>query len=679
MIEVVRHDDVIEIGLANPPVNALSRPLRSALATALDDAIASPFVRAVVIRGQGKFFCGGADINELEQRNDPWLADLINRIEAASKPVVAAIHGAALGGGLELAMGCHFRLATPSAKLGLPEVKLGILPGAGGTQRLPRLTGVETALDMIVWGEPISAAVALERGLIDGIVSEDVMVAQAITYARSAQSVRRTSKMTVVATEGAVDRFKSNNARRLRGLDAPNACVEAVAAAAEFSFDAGLRREHELFTGLVKGEQSSALRHLFFAERAAGKVEGFGKHSAGRPIRKVGVIGGGTMGTGISINFLSRNIPVTIVEMNAEGAARARNAIASNYEAAAAKGRLSTDQAEKAVSLFDVTLDFLALADCDLVIEAVYEDMTLKKDVFRRLGGVAKQNAILATNTSYLDVNEIAAVTRRPNDVVGLHFFSPANIMKLVEVVQGAATGSDVLTTGIEICRKVGKVPVVTGVCDGFIGNRMLRPRQANAAALLLEGATPEQVDRVHTDFGMPMGPFQMADLAGLDVGWHRDPKRVDNIKEALCAVGRLGQKTKAGFYDYGDDRKARPSQVVDLIIDEFREKAGLRPCQVTHEEIVVRTLYTMVNEGAKILEEGIASRASDVDVVWVYGYGWPRHRGGPMFWAERVGLQAIVDALTKYQGKLGPDFTLSPLLKKCAAEGRMLNDSART
>ncbi|MBD9641774.1 enoyl-CoA hydratase/isomerase family protein [Ensifer sp. ENS07] len=675
MLGVVHHDDVVEIVLANPPVNALSVQLRSALAKALSDALSFPHVRGVVIRGQGSFFCGGADINELEQHNDPWLPDLIDRIEAAGKPVIAAIQGDALGGGLELAMGCHYRLATPSAKLGLPEVKLGILPGAGGTQRLPRLAGAETALDMIVWGEPISALRALERGIVDRIVDQDRIVAEAVAYARSGQGIRRTRELPFVASDEAFDLFKSKNTRRLRGLHAPAACVEAVRAAAQLSFDEGLRREHELFIGLVKGEQSLALRHLFFAERSARKIEGLGKDIARRTIRKVGVIGGGTMGTGISINFLSRGIPLTIIEMDPDGVARARNFITASYNTAIAKGNLSEDQVEKALSLLEVTHDFSALSGCDLVIEAVYEDIELKKDVFRRLDRIADSSAILATNTSFLDVNKIAAVTSRPNDVLGLHFFSPANIMKLVEVVRGTETGPDVLATAIEVSRKIGKVPVVAGVCDGFIGNRMLTPRQANAEAMLVEGATPEQIDRVHIDFGMPMGPFQMLDLAGLDVGWHRNPARIDNIKDAICSRGRLGQKTKAGFYDYGDDRKPRPSEVVEQIVGEFRERAGIPLRRIADEEIVVRTLYTMVNEGAKILEEGIAQRASDINVVWVYGYGWPRHKGGPMYWAERIGLQTIVDGLTRYRDRLGSTFTLSPLLKKRAAEGRSLNN----
>jgi 3-hydroxyacyl-CoA dehydrogenase len=436
----------------------------------------------------------------------------------------------------------------------------------------------------------------------------------------------------------------------------------------------GQEKERALFAGLMAGDQSAALRHVFFAERAAARIEGLPKDIALRPIRKVGVIGAGTMGGGISMNFLSAGIPVTIVEMAQEALDRGAGIMRANYEATAAKGRLTTGQVDQAMNLLTPTLDFGALGDCDLIIEAVYENMEVKRAIFARLDAIARPGALLASNTSYLSIDEIAAATGRPQDVLGLHFFSPANVMKLVEVVRGRETAADALATAMDLARRIGKVPVVAGVCYGFIGNRMLIPRQDNADALLLEGATPEQVDRVHTDFGMPMGPFQMMDLAGVDIGWHRDPARIETLQDALCAEGRWGQKTRAGFYDYDERRKPSPSPALTRIVDDLRTKAGITPRAISDEEIRVRTLYTMVNEGAKILEEGIAQRASDIDIVWIYGYGWPRQTGGPIFWADRIGLNTIVEGLRRFADRLGPNFALSPLLLTCAAERRPLD-----
>jgi len=675
MIETKLHDGILEIVMANPPVNALGATVRQGLGRAIAEAQDDPAVTAIVIRGGGKMFSGGADITEFGKPPvDPWLPQLIDAIEASAKPVVAAIHGMALGGGLEVALGCHYRIASPKAKLGLPEVSLGLLPGAGGTQRLPRLVGVEAALGMIVSGAPIPAAKAAELGLVDRLAeSDDSLATDAIAFARTLDAPRRTGDRAVSADPAVFERFAADNTRKIKGLDAPKACIEAVKAATELPLAEGQEKERALFLQLVSGEQSLALRHVFFAERAAAKIDGLPKDIQLRPIRKVGVIGAGTMGGGISMNFLSAGIPVTIVEMTQEALDRGTATMCGNYEATAAKGRLTAGQVETAMGLLAPTLDFGALADCDLVIEAVYETMDVKKAIFTRLDGIARPGAMLASNTSYLSIDEIAAVTQRPQDVLGLHFFSPANVMKLVEVVRGAKTAPDALATGMDIARRIGKVPVVAGVCYGFIGNRMLIPRQTNANALLLEGATPEQVDRVHTDFGMPMGPFQMADLAGVDIGWHRDPNRIESLQDALCAEGRWGQKTQAGFYDYDGKRRPAPSPVVARIIEDFRARAGIAPRAISDEEIMVRTLYTMVNEGAKILEEGIAQRASDIDVVWNYGYGWPRHKGGPMFWADHVGLDGIVDGLTRYAGVLGEDFTLSPLLLRRAGDGQPL------
>jgi 3-hydroxyacyl-CoA dehydrogenase len=676
MIETQLHDDVLEIVMANPPVNALGAGVRQGIFQAIADAQGNPAIKAIVIRGGGKMFSGGADITEFGKPPvDPWLPQVVDAIEASAKPVVAAIHGTALGGGLEVALGCHYRIASPKAKLGLPEVSLGLLPGAGGTQRLPRLIGVEAALGMIVSGAPIPATRAAEAGLVDTLAeSDDSLAAEAIAYARTLDAPRRTGARSVSADPAVFERFAADNARKIKGLDAPKACIEAVKAATELPLAEGQEKERQLFLQLVSGDQSKALRHVFFAERAAARIEGLPKDTQLRAIATVGVIGAGTMGGGISMNFLSAGIPVTIVEMAQDALDRGAATIRKNYEATAAKGRITPAQVEKAMALLSPTLDFDALKDCDLIIEAVYENMDVKKEIFARLDGIAKPGAMLASNTSYLSIDEIASATQRPQDVLGLHFFSPANVMKLVEVVRGAKTAPDALATGMDLARKIGKVPVVAGVCYGFIGNRMLIPRQVNANALLLEGATPDQVDRVHTGFGMPMGPFQMADLAGVDIGWHRDPNRIESLQDALCAQGRWGQKKQAGFYDYDEKRKPSPSPVVATIIEDFRAKAGITPRAIGDEEILVRTLYTMVNEGAKILEEGIAQRASDIDVVWNYGYGWPRHKGGPMFWADQIGLDTVVDGLKRYEGRLGEDFSFSPLLLKRAAEGKPLD-----
>ncbi len=674
MLKVERHDDVLELVLDQPPVNALGASMRQKLWNAVERSGSDPAIRAVVIRGAGKLFSGGADITEFGQTfTEPWLPDLIDRVEASTKPVIAAIHGTCFGGGLELALGCHYRLVAPSAKLGLPEVKLGLLPGAGGTQRLPRLVGMSNALEMIVGGEPVSAERAVELGLADQVVDEAGLAEAALAFARTAPGVRRTGERTVAPDPGVFERFTAENARKIKGLDAPAACIEAIRAAGDLPLREGLGRERELFDKLQQGEQSQGLRHMFFAERAAAKIADLPKGTATRPVLKVGVIGAGTMGGGISMNFLSAGIPVTLVETSPEALERGRGVIRSNYDASAAKGRFTAEQVEGAMGLLTPTLDLQALADCDLIIEAVYENMEVKQDIFRRLDAIAKPGAILASNTSFLNIDELAACTSRPQDVLGTHFFSPANVMKLLEVVRGARTAPDALATAMELARRIRKVPVVAGVCYGFIGNRMLTPRQDQATALLLEGAFPEGIDGVHTAFGMPMGPFGMADLAGVDIGWHRDPSRVESLSDALCAAGRWGQKTKAGFYDYDEKRRPKPSPVTEEIIAGFRQRAGVAPRPISEDEIVARTLYTMVNEGAKILQEDIAQRASDIDVVWVFGYGWPAVKGGPMFWADSIGLQTVVDGLDRYRDKLPGDFEVAPLLRERAATGAKL------
>ena len=677
-ISTRKHGDVMIVLSNNPPVNALGHAVRQGLVAAIEAAEADDSVKAVVIACEGQTFFAGADVSEFgtpKAFEQPVLPQVVDRIESCTKPVVAAIHGTALGGGLEVALSCHYRVAVPSAKLGTPEVKLGLLPGAGGTQRLPRVAGVRKALEMCAGGNPIGAKEGFDCGLIDRLI-EGELIPHAVGYAEEVRDVRplpksseRQDKLNECNPE-TFETFLKENGRKFRGFDAPLKNVEAVKVACEKPYAEGVLDERKLFMELMSGTQAKAQQYFFFAERKANKIEGLAEDVKPRDIKRVGVIGAGTMGGGISMNFLSAGIPVTIVEMGQEALDRGAGLMRKNYEATASKGRMTTEQVEKAMGLLTPTLDFNALADCDLIIEAVYENMDVKKEVFGRLDKIAKPGAILASNTSYLDVNEIAASISRPGDVVGMHFFSPANIMKLLEVVRGDKTAPDVLLTAMQIGKKIRKVPVVAGVCHGFIGNRMLMPRQVEATKLLLEGASPEQVDRVHVEFGMPMGPFQMADLAGVDIGWHRDPNRIESIRDALCAIDRWGQKKGAGFYDYDEKRRPKPSPVVEQIIEDFAKQRGIERREISDEEIVERTLYTMVNEGAKILEEGIAQRASDIDVVWVYGYGWPVYRGGPMFWADTIGPAKIVEGLKRQEERMKPDFSFSKLLLEKAETG---------
>jgi len=677
-ISTRKHGDVLIVLSNNPPVNALGHAVRQGLVAAVDEAEADDSVKAVVIACEGQTFFAGADVSEFgtpKAFEQPVLPQVVDRIESCTKPVVAAIHGTALGGGLEVALSCHYRVALPSAKLGTPEVKLGLLPGAGGTQRLPRVAGVRKALEMCATGNPIGAKDGFACGLIDRLIEGD-LIPHAVGYAEEVRDVRplpksseRQDKLNECNPE-TFETFLKENARKFRGFEAPLKNVEAVKLACEKPYAEGVLEERKMFMELMSGTQSRAQQYFFFAERKANKIEGLPEDTAPRDIRRVGVIGAGTMGGGISMNFLSAGIPVTIVEMGQDALDRGTGVMRKNYEATASRGRMTSEQVEKAMGLLSPTLDFQALADCDLIIEAVYENMDVKKEVFGRLDKIAKPGAILASNTSYLNINEIAASISRPGDVVGMHFFSPANVMKLLEVVRGDKTAPDVLLTAMQLGKKIKKVPVVAGVCHGFIGNRMLMPRQVEATKLLLEGASPEQVDRVHVEFGMPMGPFQMADLAGVDIGWHRDPSRIQNVRDALCAIDRWGQKKGAGFYDYDEKRRPSPSPVVQQIIEDFARQQGVERRQISDQEIVERTLYSMVNEGAKILEEGIAQRASDIDVVWVYGYGWPVYRGGPMFWADTEGLDKIVDGLKRQEERMKPDFSFSKLLLDKAERG---------
>ena len=651
-----RHDDVLVILVDNPPVNSLSWHVREGLKAGFEEGMADPAVKAMVLRCAGRTFIAGADITEFgKPPRGPDFNEVLNMMEGAGKPIVAAIHGTALGGGLETAMSCHYRIAVPSAKLGVPEVKLGLLPGGGGTQRLPRLVGVEAAATMCSLGDPISASKALEIGLVDRVSSEENLAVEAIDFAREliAKGPRATRDLPVKGDLAIIDKLKAENARKWKGFEAPYANLACVDAATRLPFDEGRVFERAEFMKLMMGSQSAAQRHIFFAERQAAKIDGLPKDTALRDVKKVGVIGAGTMGGGITMNFLSAGIPVTIVEMQQDALDRGVGVIRKNYEASAAKGRFTQERVEQMMGLLTPSLSLDALADVDLVIEAIYENMDVKKEVFGKLDKICKPGAILASNTSYLDVDEIASATSRPQDVLGMHFFSPANVMKLLEVVRGEKTASDALATAMAIGKKIGKIAVVAGVCHGFIGNRMLSKRQAPANALLMEGALPEQIDKVFTDFGMPMGPFQMSDLAGLDIGWHRDPSRVETLRDALCTAGRFGQKNGKGFYDYDEKRNRTPSAEANAIIEDFRSRSNMPKREISDQEVIERCLYPMVNEGYLILEEGKAQRASDIDVVWIYGYGWPIYRGGPMFWGDLEGAGKIVEALERHGGKV--------------------------
>jgi 3-hydroxyacyl-CoA dehydrogenase len=677
MIDTSTDGAIRLITIANPPVNALGGAVRQGLQAALAAAGADDGVAAIVIRGDGGLFSAGADITEFGRPAvSPGLPELLEAIEAGTKPVIAAIEGNALGGGTELALACHYRIATPGARIGLPEVKLGLLPGAGGTQRLPRLIGVEPALAMILSGDPVAAARAHATGLIDRLAEGDLLAA-AIGFAREVADVRplpRSGTRAIAPQPDAIAAFVARQGRALHGRDAPAACIEAITAATTLPLAEGLALERALFLRLMNGRQSQALRHIFFAERAAAKIDDLPKGTPLLPVDRVGIVGAGTMGGGIAMNFLSVGTPVTIVERDQAALDRGVATIRANYERSVRRGRLSTDQVEAAMALLTPTLALEALADADLVIEAVFEEIEVKKTLFARLDRIVRPDAILASNTSYLDIDAIAATGAHPERVLGLHFFSPANVMRLLEVVRGARTALAVLATAMALARRIGKIAVVARVCDGFIGNRMLKPRQDQANALILEGARPADVDRVLLDFGFPMGPFQMADLAGLDLGWNAATSSGATIRDLLCEADRRGQKNGRGFYDYDADRNRTPSAEVEAMIAGFAARHGIARRSIADDEIRDRLLFAMVNEGAKILEEGVAQRPSDIDVVWVNGYGWPAVTGGPMFWADTVGLQTVIDGLAAFRDRLGPDFTVAPLLANKAAAGELLS-----
>ena len=645
-------DNIGVISVNNPPVNALSHAVRQSLMESMrvaqDDA-----AEAIVILCAGRTFFAGADISEFgKPPKDPWLPDLVNFIEASDKLVVAAIHGTALGGGFETALAAHYRCAVPAAKVGLPEVKLGLLPGAGGTQRTPRLAGIEAALQLMTTGTPIAAADALDVGLVDRIIDGDLREG-ALAYARellaAGAPLRRSSELPMPDHDAAVfDAFRATLAKRARGQIAPQAIVDCVEAATNMAFPDGLAFEREQFMTLMTGEQSAALRHFFFAERQAARIDGLAKDTPTRDINSVGIIGGGTMGGGIAMCFANAGIPVTLVEINDEALARGLSIIDRNYAGSVQRGKLTEESAAACRGLIGGATDYSALADVDMVIEAVFEDPDLKKDIFAKLDTVCRPGAILATNTSYQDVDEIAAVTGRPEDVVGTHFFSPAHIMKLREVVRGAKTADDVLATCMQLAKRIRKVPVVSGVCYGFIGNRMLQPYGKQSQLLLLEGATPEQVDTAMEAFGMAMGPLRVFDLAGLDVGYKARQALSDDAKgdpatyrvpDLLVEAGRLGQKSGAGFYAYDDNRRPTPDPAVQNIIEETAIELGIERREISSEEIVNRLVGALVSEGRKILDEGIAQRSGDIDVVYVYGYGFPAHRGGPMYYGDATGI----------------------------------------
>ena len=683
------------ITLNNPPVNALSvgKGLLQGILDALKEGDHDPAVRVFLLIGAGRNFSGGADITEFGKPPFPGMAtlrDVLAYMDTVTKPIVAAIAGPTMGGGLELALAAHYRCAITGAQIGLPEVKLGILPGAAGTQRLPRLIGVEPAMQMIITGDPVSTEKAHELGIVDEIVTGDLRTA-ALDYAKrvmkEGRPVRRASSMTA-SVPGEGDGFfllaRERIAKEYRGYPAPLECLACVEAAAKRPFAEGIKFERERFEFLVATTESKSLRHAFFAERAANKIKDVPEDTPTREIKSAAVIGAGTMGGGIAMNFVNAGIPVKVLEASQERLDKGFDIIRKNYAATVAKGRLSAEAMDKRMGLLTGVLTYDAIADADIVIEAVFEEMDVKKDVFRKLDAVAKPGAILATNTSTLDIDEIAAVTSRPQDVIGLHFFSPANVMKLLEIVRGAKTAHDVIATSMKLSRTIKKVGVLVGVCDGFVGNRMVHAYFREAGFLLEEGATPQQVDKAMEAFGFAMGPFRVSDLAGLDIGWAirkrqaatRDPsQRYSKIGDLICERGRFGQKTGAGYYKYeAGNRTPVPDPEIEALIVQASKDAGIERREISDEEIVARCMYQLVNVGAQILEEGIAQRASDIDIVYLFGYGFPRFRGGPMFYADTVGLPKVLEAIRGFHEKHGEFWKPAALLEKLAAEGGRFN-----
>jgi len=686
--------NVAVITLDNPPVNGLGFDTRRDFSAGVERALADPGVAAIVVTGAGKAFSGGADIKEFGSPKavaEPNLLALIRQLDGAAKPVVAAVHGVCMGGGLELALGCHYRLAAPGTQVALPEVKIGLIPGAGGTQRLPRVLGVETALNMIVSGEPVKSEVLAGlpgQKLFDRIVSDDLLGAACSFAAEVAAAGKPLPRVRDLKAghpnADAYFQFARNTVKAMaKNFPAPPKCVDAVEASVKRRFDDGMALEREIFMSLMFTPECKALRHAFFAERAASKIPDVPDSTPVRNIAQVAVIGAGTMGGGISMNFLNAGIPVTILETKQDALDRGVATIRKNYEAQVKRGKLKQDKYEQRMALLTPTLDYGAIKDADLVIEAVFEEMGVKEKVFTALDEVMKPGAILASNTSTLNVDKIASFTKRPQDVVGMHFFSPANVMKLLEVVRGEKTAKDVLATVMQLAKKIRKTAVVSGVCDGFIGNRMIEQYSRQAGFLLEEGCTPQQVDKAVEKFGFAMGPFRMGDLAGNDIGWairkrryvEKPGMRYSKTADLLCEMGRYGQKTQAGWYDYqAGKRDAIPSPAVAEMIDKHRAELGVEPRKIGDDEIVHRLVYALVNEGAKIVEEGIASKASDIDIVYLTGYGFPLHRGGPMCYADTQGLFNVAQTMKKFAQNPLDDAAMwqpAPLLAKLVAEGK--------
>jgi 3-hydroxyacyl-CoA dehydrogenase len=692
-VSLTLDDAIAVIAMNKPPVNGLGHELRRGIVEALDEAVANTAVKAIVLTGTARAFSGGADVTEFGTPNaarEPNLLSVIAALEASPKPIVAAIAGQCLGGGLELALGAHFRVALADASLGLPEVKLGLLPGAGGTQRLPRLIGLEAALNVIVFGAPVAAEKFKGTPLLDEIVEGD-LVAGATAFARRVVAESRPLKrardikLREPNAQALLQFARNTVAAGAKGFPAPLKCIDAVANAVGKPFDEGLRLEREAFMALMITPESRALRHVFAAERAAAKLPDVPADTVLRDIKKVGVIGAGTMGGGITMNFLNAGIPVVLLETRQEALDKGTATIRKNYENSMKKGKLTPAQLEQRMGLVTPTLAYDAFKDVDLVIEAVFENMDVKRTVFRTLDEVCKPGAILASNTSYLNLDTIAGFTKRPQDVVGLHFFSPANVMRLLEVVRGAATAPDVLATAMALAKKIKKIAVVSGVCDGFIGNRMLARYGAAANGLINAGALPQQIDGALQKFGMAMGPFRMGDLAGLDIGWATRKRKAAEagvemkpmVADKLCEAGRFGQKTGAGWYRYeAGQRDPIPDATTEQMIAQYRLDAGITPRPVGDDEIVQRCMFALVNEGARILEEGIAARASDIDIVYLNGYGYPLQRGGPMLYADVVGLPNVVRALKRFAAEPGADASWqpAPLLVQLAEAGKTFN-----
>ncbi len=691
--------DIAIISLNNPPVNGLGLSTRLGIVHALHQAMDDASIKAVVLTGQGKAFSGGADIKEFgtpKAVQDPNLLSVILAIENSPKPVVAAVHTVAMGGGLELALGCHYRIAAPGASIALPEVKIGLIPGAGGTQRLPRVLGVEPALNMIVSGEAIKSEMLASlpgQKLFDKMAaSRETLLDEAVAYARSVADARplpRVRDLPCKHPQGdAYFQFARNMVKGMsKNFPAPLKCVDAVQAGTKMAFDKGLLNERELFLSLLTTPECRALRHLFAAQRAASKIADVPDDTPVRTIASVAVIGAGTMGGGISMNFLNAGIPVRMLEMKQEALDRGVATIRKNYEAQVKKGKLTQEKYDQRMALLTTTLSYDDIRNADLVIEAVFEEMGVKEKVFQQLDKTMKPGAILASNTSTLDVNTIASFTQRPQDVVGMHFFSPANVMKLLEVVRGAKTAKDVLATVMALAKKIKKTAVVSGVCDGFIGNRMIEQYSRQAGFLLEEGCTPQQVDKAVEAFGFAMGPFRMGDLAGNDIGWairkrryvEKPNLRYSKTADLLCEMGRYGQKTGAGWYDYQPGKRdAIPSAAVDTMIAQHRKTLGVTPRQISNDEIVQRLVFSLVNEAAHIIEEGIAAKASDVDMVYITGYGFPMHRGGPMLYADQFGLFNVVHTMRRFAQNPLDDANFwqpAPLLARLAAEGKTFNN----